>query len=142
MDYEQFKIKEYELWDLFLYKNQYPYIGRCYASAKNQDADLITSMTPSECCELLYTIIPEWHRSVIELYKCDRPNIAISGNTWNHLHCHLIPRYNSKRSFEGIDFIDPNPKGNYSPYPKKEISLDILHKIKQDISKIINSQNL
>ena len=93
MDYNQLKIKSYNFWDLFLHENQYPYIGRCYASAKREDADLVTGMDPHEMWELFQTIIPQWDVAVYELFNRSRPNVAILGNKWEHLHAHLIPRY-------------------------------------------------
>ena len=133
MDYEQFKIKRFDLWDLYLHKNQFPYIGRCYASAIREDADLVTKMQTAEAEELFSIVVPKWHEAISKLFGKSRPNIAIFGNEWPHLHAHLIPRFFGTKTFYGIDFIDPNPKGNYSPYPKREISLDILLNIKEDI---------
>lgn len=133
MDYEQFKIKRFDLWDLYLHKNQFPYLGRCYASAIREDADLITDMNQAETEELFSKIVPKWYESTSKLFGKSRPNMAVFGNEWPHLHVHLIPRFTETKNFYGIDFIDPNPSGNYSPYPKKEISLDILMNIKEDI---------
>lgn len=137
MDYEQFKIKQFDLWDLYLHKNQFPYLGRCYALTIRENADSITDITKEEAEELFSLIIPSWQRSVSELYGKSHPNVAFMGNDWHHLHAHLIPRFQYAKHIYGIDFIDPNPKGNYSPYPKKEILLEILLKIKEDIGQII-----
>ena len=52
LDYSEFKIKEYDFWDLFLHVNQYPYLGRCYAWAKREDADQITGIKSGELVEL------------------------------------------------------------------------------------------
>ena len=131
--YEQFKIKEYGQWDLFLHINQFPYIGRCYAWAKREDADLVTDMNPEETEELFQTIIPSWNRTVKNLFQSDRPNIAILGNEANHLHAHLIPRYNSVCEHYSIKFEDPNPKGNYAPYPKRKLDQTILFEIRDEI---------
>lgn len=137
MDYEQLKIKEYDFWDLYLHIYQFPYIGRCYAWAKRDNAQKATDMNSFERDELFETITPAWGAAVYKLFKHDWPNIAIFSNTAKHLHAHLIPRYNSPREFYGIEFTDPNPKGNYAPYPKKEIPNDILIKIKEDISCVL-----
>jgi diadenosine tetraphosphate (Ap4A) HIT family hydrolase len=133
MDYELFKIKEYDTWDLFLHVNQFPYIGRTYAWAKREDADLITDINLEETAELFGKVIPAWYRAVKKLYNHDRPNLAILGNEVPHLHAHLIPRYNSLRNFHGHNFVDQNPKGNYAPYPKVGISKDVLLKIRDEI---------
>jgi len=124
-DYEKFKIKEYKHWILFLHKNQYPYIGRCYAWAKREDANLITDMSREEQEELFNIIIPQWDKAIKKLFNHDRPNLSILGNTSPHLHAHLIPRYHNPVTHYKIEFIDPNPNSNYSPYSKKEIGLEI-----------------
>lgn len=132
-EFDQFKIRSYTHWDLFLDKKQYPYLGRCYAWAKRGQADLVTDMSVQELHELFLNIIPCWDDAVKTLFKRDRPNIAILGNEEPHLHAHLIPRYNTPRTYDGIEFVDPNPTGNYAPYPKKDIRLDILLAIKEEI---------
>ena len=137
MEYEQFKIKRFDLWDLYLHKNQFPYLGRCYASAIREDAELVTDMETIEAEELFSIVIPEWHKAVSRLFGDSRPNVAILGNDWPHLHAHLIPRFTYTKQFYGMDFTDPNPKGNYSPYPKREIYLDVLLTIKEDIKREI-----
>lgn len=138
MDRNKLKIKDYKYWNLTLNEKQYPYVGRCRASSKREEADLVIDMRKEEAEELFSIIIPEWHNAIKSLFKCDRPNVSCLGNTLNHLHWHLIPRYKSARKFYGIEFIDPNPKGNYSPYDKREVGEEILLKIKEDISREIN----
>ena len=133
MDYEQLKIKAYSLWDLFLHKHQFPYIGRCYAWAKREDAKTVRDMRKDERGELFDIIIPEWDIAIKILFAHARANFTSLGNTHNHLSWHLIPRYKQSRELFGIDFIDPDPSRNYSPYPKKEISLETLIKIKEQI---------
>ena len=64
MDYDQFKIKEYNNWDLFLHINQFPYLGRCYAWARREDADKITEINSGELVELFETIIPTGSGSI------------------------------------------------------------------------------
>jgi len=132
-DYDQFKIKEYTFWDLFLHVNQFPYLGRCYAWAKREEADKITEFKTGELLELFGKVIPDWNKAVYELFQHDRPNLAILGNEATHLHAHLIPRYNTSREFQRITFTDPNPTGNYAPYPKQKIELDILLQIRDKI---------
>jgi diadenosine tetraphosphate (Ap4A) HIT family hydrolase len=134
-DFERFKIKQYKLWDLFIDKNQFPYLGRCYASAKRPDADVVTDMTSEEALELFGKIIPAWDRAVKELFNHDRPNLAILGNEWRHLHAHLIPRYQTPRIFQGVEFQDPNPQGNYAPYPKRKLDDSVVFSIRDLLQK-------
>jgi len=136
MDYDQFKIKRYDLWDLQLHTEQYPYIGRCIAWAHRLEADLVTDMNASERDELFDLVVPDWKRAVTELYGPMRPNLSILGNEVAHLHAHLVPRFEIVKLFYGMEFVDPHPRANYSPYPKNELGLEILLRIKEDICSV------
>ena len=133
MDYDQFRIKRFDCWDLYLHVNQYPYVGRCYAWAIRPEADKISDMNVVERDELFSLIIPSWEKAVQQLYSPDRTNLAILGNETPHLHAHIIPRYSTPRNYYEIEFVDPNPKGNYVPYEKKKIDLNLLLLIKEGI---------
>ncbi|MFH1307386.1 MAG: hypothetical protein ABIH72_00865 [archaeon] len=133
INYDTFKIKRYNLWDLFLHTKQFPYIGRCYAWAKREDAVKIEDMNPKERKELFEKVVPDWEKAVSAAFAHDWTNLAFFENTTSHLHAHLIPRYNTPKEAYGIEFIDPNPKGNYSPYPHQELEGEVLIKIKEDI---------
>ena len=135
MDFSELKIKQYDFWDLYLHQNQYPYIGRCYASARRENADLATDMNFEEREELFSRVISEWAKSIEHLFGQFRPNIACFGNEWNHLHWHLIPRYKDKIEFNGINFTDPNPNGNYSPYVKMQLGKKVILEIKDFLRK-------
>ncbi len=52
MDFSKYQIRQYDLWDLFLHKNQFPYIGHCYAWARREDAEKITDISREELTEL------------------------------------------------------------------------------------------
>ncbi len=134
---EHLKICSYKEWDLFLHPNQYPYIGRSYAWAKRADAESLLHLNKAERDELFEIIIPAWNNAIAKLFQHDLSNFAIFANTARHLHAHLIPRYNAPRSFEGMEFVDPNPAGNYAPYPKKEIPADMFEKIRTSIKNSI-----
>jgi|SRR3989338_8083188 len=131
MDYEQLRIKTYSLWDLFLHEHQFPYIGRCYASAKREDARSVRDMRKDERDELFDIVVPEWDTAIKVLFAHTKANFASLGNTGNHLHWHLIPRYRESKLLFGIEFIDPDPLGNYSSYPKRNIPLETLLHIKE-----------
>lgn len=133
IDYEIFKIRSYNTWDLYLHKEQFPYIGRCYAAAKNPDAQNVMDISTWETEELFIDVVPDWFTAVKTLYQADWPNVAFLGNDWRHLHAHLIPRYFESRKFHEIEFVDPKPTKNYAPYEKKELSLELLLKIRDQI---------
>ena len=135
MDYKQLEIKEYKFWRLQLHHRQYPYLGRACAFAIRDDAKLLSDMNSNEREELFTIIASQWEYAISELYGEINPDFAIFGNRTNHLHAHLIPRFPEIRTFYGIEFKDPNPSGNYSPYKKRDFSLETLLLIKQDIQK-------
>lgn len=141
MDYEQFRIREYNQWELFLHQNQYPYIGRCYAWARRKLADTVLDMNSEEREELFEVLIPAWYEAAQKLFHCDRPNVAILGNEAPHLHAHLIPRCKTQRVIDGMEFIDPNPHGNYAPYPKKQLPLEFLIDIRDRVREAIGTES-
>ena len=150
-DYSENLLKTFDLWHLFLHPKQFPYVGRCYAVARRgfkdeidmrlrqmPEAKKVTDMSSRETIELFDIIVPEWDEAVKALFGHDWPNVAILGNEWPHLHAHLIPRYNTPRNFQGMEFVDPNPKGNYAPYPKKELPAETLIAIRDAMKGKLN----
>ncbi len=125
-------LKEYKDWNLILSAKQYPYVGRCKAWSKRRDANEVIEMTKGERDELFDQVLPEWSKAVKTLFNPYRLNLAVFGNTVPHLHVHLIPRYQDEKDFYGETFHDPNPTGNYAPYPKKDLDVSILKQIELD----------
>lgn len=115
---------------------KYSYLGRCYAWARRENAERLLSITHDERNELFDIIIPIWSRANQILWWEFRPNIAILSNTVLHLHAHLIPKQRSVSAY-GEEFSDPRPDGNYAPYPKKQLSHNVLELIRSDIQKVI-----
>jgi diadenosine tetraphosphate (Ap4A) HIT family hydrolase len=138
---DNLKICSFEHWILFLHPNQYPYIGRCYAWAKREEANKLMDMNVEEREELFDIILPAWNKVNKKIFQHDLTNFAIFANTAKHLHAHFIPRYNQSRTFENIVFTDPNPTGNYSPYPKKELSVEIFNTILSGMKRGIGELN-
>ena len=108
-----------------------------YETTRREEADRISDMNLDERQELFGIIIPHWENAIKILYGDFRTNISILGNESPHLHAHLVPRQINKTIY-GVEFKDPNPKGNYAPYEKKEIPLKVLIKIRDDIKKLIS----
>ncbi len=100
-DFEKLKIKVYDMWDLYLHVNQFPYLGRSYAWAKRENATDVSEMSSSERDELFDKVLPEWERSVKGIFNHDLTNVACLCNTARHLHWHFIPRYRSPRTRGG-----------------------------------------
>jgi len=140
MDYEQFIIKKYDLWDLYLHIRQFPYVGRCYAWAKREEAETVDDMVLPETLEAYHTILPEWRTAISKLFNHDTSNVSIMCNETRHLHVHFIPRYNTPRTVHDLTFIDHANTANYAPYAKPDLPNEFLHKVRDDISAVINGE--
>src|SRR3989344_4210901 len=119
-DFSRFLLREFVHWNLFIHRNQFPYLGRCYAWAK-RDVDSVVEMNLHENLELFREIIPLYDKAIKDFLGVNsgRLNLAVLGNESPHLHAHLIPRLSTTFTRYDISFSDPNPGGNYAPYPKK-----------------------
>jgi len=139
LDFEHLLLKEYAFWKVYLHSEQYPYVGRCYAAATRADAHEYLDLTREEHEEFSMIIVPSWLFAVKSLFPVHKPNICFLGNTWNHAHGHLIPRYARQFMYEGIEFIDPNPKGNYAPYMKRDMGIIFLQQVKTELTHILST---
>lgn len=126
-DYERFLIaSEYQYWKVYLHEQQ-QYLGRVYVSAKREEASGFAgtymrhdflAMNRSEREELFEIVMPKVKYALYELWRPDRFNYAELENEWEHLHIHIIPRYETPRMFDGITFTDTRWGKNYAPYDK------------------------
>lgn len=132
MDYNALKIEDFDFWSLYL--NEYQcYLGRVYILAKREDAKDFLEMTESETHEL-FEIAKKVKEALFDLFQPDLMNYASLGNIFRHLHVHLIPRYKTKRIFNGIEFEDARWGQNYEPYDKEfRLNLPTLIEIKKTI---------
>jgi len=110
-DFTKYKIKDYKFWSVFIHENQC-YLGRCVVFCNRQDASDLTDATPEENKELLL-VLKKLKKALVESFHPDWFNFAFSGNETKHLHCHVIPRYEKPREFEGIIFRDERYGHNY-----------------------------
>jgi diadenosine tetraphosphate (Ap4A) HIT family hydrolase len=116
-DYERLRLKEFRHWRAYLHESQ-AYLGRLYlAAVRDDDVDFL-QMTLKERQEFL-DIGRRVKAALRGLFQPDRINYAALSNTWNHLHVHIIPRYQAPRVFDGITFTDPRPTGAPWPYDKE-----------------------
>ncbi|PIU15745.1 hypothetical protein COT20_01335 [bacterium (Candidatus Gribaldobacteria) CG08_land_8_20_14_0_20_39_15] len=109
--YKQNKIKEYQRWAVYVHENQ-GYLGRSVIACKRPEADDLANATQEELLEFLQ-IIRELKNALQKTFQTDWFNYSFLGNEWRHLHCHLIPRYQTERIFEGIVFKDELWGHNY-----------------------------
>lgn len=137
--YSKFIIKEYRCWTLYLHEYQ-NYLGRSYAWLRRDgEMQRLSKLTGDERDELFETVFPEYEEAVHTLWSPDHMNYAWLGNEiethGGHGHMHLIPRYERAVTFCEYGFQDPRWGHNYAPYFKRNLSDDVLFKIRDVIQK-------
>lgn len=133
INFEDLKIKEYKYWSLYL--NEYQcYLGRVCLAAKRADAIDFIDMTREER-EEFFSIAGKVKDALGKLFQPDLMNYASLGNNFNHLHVHLVPRYEKERIFNGITFVDKRWGSNYAPYDREfRLTMPQLNQIKQALA--------
>ena len=117
MNYDQFKIKSYKYWDVYLHENQ-NYLGRVVLLLKEGiDAEDFLAVD-GEARDEFFQIGEQLKKALKTLFKPDKMNYAALSNTWEKIHVHFVPRYKSSREFNGMVFHDLRWGKNYAPYDK------------------------
>ena len=138
IDYNELVVKEYKYWTLKVHENQ-SYLGRCVI-ALNREGNLDPFL---ECAQEeqneLRSIVVELSEALKKLFHYDMMNYSNLRNVWHHCHWHIIPRYETSRTFEGMVFEDNQWGGNCYPTPKWKLDMEMLRKIrdalKQELGK-------
>lgn len=136
MNFKKLKIKEYKYWELYLHDPHY-YLGSVYLWAKRSDEVDFLEITREEQ-EEFFEVAKDIKTVLIDLFMVSRFNIANLQNKMNHLHVHIIPRYNSPRIFNGYKFVDENWGKMFYPYNEEikvseKILLHIIEEIKNKL---------
>lgn len=105
-EFSEYSIKNYENWDLQLFRDDQYYIGRCAIVFQNRHIEDITELNNEERDELFDTVIPELQESLGKMFDPDLYNYTSLGNDCRHLHIHIIPRYKNTVMFDGEEFED------------------------------------
>ncbi len=113
--YDQYIIKEFQFWRLYLHGNQY-FPGRMYAAAY-RDFIQKRHMTHNEAEELFH-IECVASDAITLLTMAPHFNYFWGANEWPHAHSHIIPRYKDPVTIFGHTFKDEFWGQNYGEYPK------------------------
>ncbi|MDD5433665.1 MAG: HIT domain-containing protein [Candidatus Pacebacteria bacterium] len=103
-DFSKNKIKDYNYWEVYVHENQ-SYLGRCVIWCKRENALDLTDATIEEQ-EELFIILKDLRQAIKKVFQTDWFNYSFLGNSVRHLHCHLVPRYQEEKVFNGITFKD------------------------------------
>jgi diadenosine tetraphosphate (Ap4A) HIT family hydrolase len=135
-DFSKYKIKDYNHWSVFIYQNQ-GYLGRCYVWCNRENALDLTDANLEER-EELFVILKELKQALTKAFQPDLLNYLFLGNEIRHLHCHVIPRYENEREFEGKIFKDELWGHSYRSDRSLSFSDDLLEKIRLKIKEELN----
>jgi len=130
MDYS---VGNYKYWTAKVFFNQ-EYLGRCIVSCKRENAEDLTDATLEER-EELFEILTQLKNAIKKSFSNDWINYSFLGNSWRHLHCHVVPRYQSPRDFEGMTFVDKRWGHNWLLDEKFETPVKILDAVRNTIQK-------
>jgi diadenosine tetraphosphate (Ap4A) HIT family hydrolase len=100
----EYPIGNYKYWTAKVFFNQ-EYLGRCIVSCKREDALDLTDDSLEER-EELFIILAQLKKAIKKSFNNDWINYSFLGNSYRHLHCHVVPRYESSRNFGGMTFVD------------------------------------
>src|SRR3954471_6874968 len=94
-------------WGVALYRNQ-TYLGRSMVYLRSRIADDPLALTTDERDELWEEIFPALAGALTAAFSPDRINYAHLANRTNHVHWHVVPRYEAdpERHFAGHAFYD------------------------------------
>lgn len=122
IDYTQLKVKSYKHWDLFLHENQC-YLGRVFVLLKNDEGVEDFLSIEGETREEFFAIGEKVKTALKSLFQPDKMNYAALSNTSPAIHVHIVPRYQTPRTFQEIIFADKRWGQNYAPYDR-EFNID------------------
>lgn len=133
-EFKYAEIKLYDNWSLQLFVNDQYYIGRSVIVLRGRHIIDITELNIEERKELFKNVLPDLKNAIDELFNPDMYNYSSIGNDCEHFHIHVIPRYKTKRKFDGDVFEDKFFNGTYSQdYERIKLSNKKIQKLKQNI---------
>jgi diadenosine tetraphosphate (Ap4A) HIT family hydrolase len=126
VDYEQWVLRTYKYWKLYLKFDDQRYLGRSYAwLIRDTGPQSLPDIAIEEWLELR-RIIKQYQRVVGELWHPNLINYAWLCNEVDvhggHGHMHFIPRYKTPRQFGERIFPDHNWGKNYTPHEPFKLS--------------------
>ncbi|MBL7051846.1 MAG: HIT family protein, partial [Nanoarchaeota archaeon] len=99
------QLKEFEYWNVIVNRNQHTLATLVFILKRHTVR--FSSLTEKELIEL-NEIQKKIEKAIDTLFKPNLYNYLQCGNEVNHLHIHLIPRYEKPISYSGKLFDDEN----------------------------------
>ena len=127
-------IKEYKYWKLLI-RNRTSTLGGCVAITKRHMA-AFSEATPEEVQEFS-SVVKDIEKSLKAAFNYDRINYLMLMMHDHHTHFHILPRYATSRTFEGVKWEDTAwpDAANLIVMKGAVVDQDYLNKVKKEILK-------
>jgi diadenosine tetraphosphate (Ap4A) HIT family hydrolase len=99
-------VAELEVSILYIVKDQ-SYRGRCILALKEHKTEVF-QLSVGEV-EAFGRDMAKASKAIHEAFKPDKINYAAFGDTYPHVHFHLVPKYHEGKSWGGPFELAPNP---------------------------------
>jgi len=110
-------LAESSYWRLVLNHNQ-NLLGKCFWVLRRH-AEGVPELSTAEWLDL-HQQLAYTTRALALAFAPDHFNYAFLQNQDRHVHCHVIARYATVRTFAGMSFADPDYPGHYAvPAPSR-----------------------
>jgi diadenosine tetraphosphate (Ap4A) HIT family hydrolase len=103
------------------------FVGRCSFVLRRHETDL-ANVSDDEI-QSLWRLLRKVKAAVHILFTPDHYNFVFLMNVAPHVHAHLIPRYQSLRSFEGYTFVDNAYGSHFDVAASQVLSADALERL-------------
>jgi diadenosine tetraphosphate (Ap4A) HIT family hydrolase len=97
-------------WRLVLNHNQ-DLLGKCFLVTRRH-VERVDTLSGEEWLEL-HLLLARTRRALDRAFAPDHCNYAFLQNQDRHVHLHVVPRYASDRTFQGMAYTDPGYPGHY-----------------------------
>src|SRR5438105_365076 len=104
-------LAEGDHWRLVLNTNQ-NFLGKCMWVLRRH-VEPVPAVTSAEWLEL-HALLGRTKQMLDRTFHPDHYNYAFMQNQDRHVHMHIVPRYAASRTFDGIEFGDPDWPGHYT----------------------------
>lgn len=122
IEFARLEIRRLGSWIWQVHENQ-SYLGRMIIRL-NRPETLSLSQSTSEEWLSLHENIRAFEKLLLRLFSPDRFNYAQMGNVYPQLHVQAVPRYASKRVWNGRAFYDKKWGENWAPTPRSPLTLN------------------
>jgi diadenosine tetraphosphate (Ap4A) HIT family hydrolase len=98
-------VADFEVSTLYITKDQ-TYRGRCILAIKEHKTEVF--QLSADEVEAFGRDMAKASKAIYEAFKPDKINYAAFGDTYPHLHFHLVPKYKGSKSWGGPFDLTPN----------------------------------